>query len=379
MSRFLILGGAGDMGSAIVDDLAKSGVEEVIVGDVNRERGEELIKKLSGGVTKLRFTHIDIEDQKSLVGVMSDSDIVINAVGPFYRFEHGVIEAARLASVDYVDICDDHDATASVFESREAIDGSGSRVLVGMGWTPGITNVLARSACDEIGSPSDVNIAWFGSASDAAGLAVISHVLHAVTGDVPVYLNGKIENVPARQMKKEVVFPKPVGKLETFVVGHPEPLTFPLFVKNLKNVILRGALVPQWQNHLIGQFADIGLTETKPIRVGNVDISPRDFLASFIHQSMSQFRSGGVEASGFFVEVTGESKGKKTTIQYAGMDRMYRLTGWSASIGAQYLASHRNTGKGLFAPEGIIDPGFFMDELAKRKISVRKTKAVEEY
>ena len=247
-----------------------------------------------------------------------------------------------------------------------------------MGWTPGITNVLARSAYLELENVTDIDIAWSGSAADAAGIAVISHVFHVVTGDVPVFLDGRIENIPARQMRKEIEFPDPVGKLETYVVGHPEPLTVPLFLKGLKNVILRGALTPVWQNHLVSQFADVGLTEDKQIRVGNASVSARDFLSSFVHETMDQFKAGGAEVSGFYVEARGKRNGSNAVIRYSGADRMFKLTGWSASIGAQYLAANRNHKPGLYAPEGIIDPGFFIKELTSRGIRIHKSVTVEE-
>ncbi len=58
--------------------------------------------------------------------------------------------------------------------------------------------------------------------------------------------------------------------------------------------------------------------------------------------------------------------------RYSGADRMCKLTGWSASIGAQYLARNKNLKPGLYAPEGIVDPSFFFSELSKRKIKVTK-------
>ena len=378
MTVFLVLGGAGDMGSAAVRDLVFSGVERVIVGDFNKVATEKLVERVKGGDTEVEGTYVNVNDKKNLMDAIVQSDLVINTVGPFYKYENTVVDATMEAGKDYVDICDDHDATLRVLEREKEIAKGKSRILIGMGWTPGITNVLARAGYDSLETTTDINIGWSGSAADASGIAVISHVFHAVTGEVPMYLDGKLEYVPARQFKREIDFPEPISRLETYFVGHPEPITIPRYLKGVNNVTLRGALTPDWQNHLVSQFADIGLTEDKVVKVGNMEVSSRDFLASFVHQTMEQFKSGGVEVSGFWVEVIGQKDGKKTTIEFSGADKMQKLTGWSASIGAQDISRNKNLRPGLYAPEGAIDPPFFIAELKRRNISVKRTVKIED-
>ncbi len=378
MTVFLVLGGAGDMGSAAVRDLVFSGVERVIVGDFNKVATEKLVERVKGGDTEVEGTYVNVNDKKNLIDAIVRSDLVINTVGPFYKYENTVVDATMEAGKDYVDICDDHDATLRVLEREKEIAKGKSRILIGMGWTPGITNVLARAGYDSLETTTDINIGWSGSAADASGIAVISHVFHAVTGEVPMYLDGKLEYVPARQFKREIDFPDPISRLETYFVGHPEPITIPRYLKGVNNVTLRGALTPDWQNHLVSQFADIGLTEDKVVKVGNMEVSSRDFLASFVHQTMEQFKSGGVEVSGFWVEVIGQKDGKKTTIEFSGADKMQKLTGWSASIGAQDISRNKNLRPGLYAPEGAIDPPFFIAELKRRNISVKRTVKIED-
>ena len=378
MTVFLVLGGAGDMGSAAVRDLVFSGVERVIIGDFNKVATEKLVERVKGGDTEVEGTYVNVNDKKNLIDAIVQSDLVINTVGPFYKYENTVVDATMEAGKDYVDICDDHDATLRVVEREKEIAKGKSRILIGMGWTPGITNVLARAGYDSLEATTDINIGWSGSAADASGIAVISHVFHAVTGEVPMYLDGKLEYVPARQFKREIDFPEPISRLETYFVGHPEPITIPRYLKGVNNVTLRGALTPDWQNHLVSQFADIGLTEDKVVKVGNMEVSSRDFLASFVHQTMEQFKSGGVEVSGFWVEVIGQKDGKKTTIEFSGADKMQKLTGWSASIGAQDISRNKNLRPGLYAPEGAIDPPFFIAELKRRNISVKRTVKIED-
>jgi len=322
---------------------------------------------------------VDVANRSMLSDSISKADVVINTVGPFYRFEEAIIEEVSKQEVDYVDICDDYDVTYSIFLGKRKYGNVRGRKVIGMGWTPGITNVCAKDGFSELDTADEINIAWVGSAADAAGKAVIEHTFHAVTGDVPMFLDGKISKVPARQFHREIDFPEPIGKVDTYYTGHPEPITIPIFLKGVKQVTVRGSLVPDWQNHLVSQFADIGMTENRIIDVNGVKVSSRQFLVSFVYETMEQFRAGGIEQSGFWVEVKGKKGGKKKTILYSGADRMKRLTGIPAAVAAEYLGTNKSLKKGIYAPEGAIDPAIFFKELRKRKIIVKKYVQTEEF
>jgi Saccharopine dehydrogenase and related proteins len=308
-ARFLVLGGAGDMGSSVVYDLYSSNVDEIIIGDINEEGSKSLIEKLRNSISsnsKISFKKLNIEDEDEFIKVAKDVDIIINTIGPFYKYGKNIIKTSIEIEKDYVDINDDYDATLEILKLEEQIKNSNTRALIGMGWTPGITNVCAKAGYDFLDETYDINISWVGSAADAKGLAVILHTFHAVTGEVPMYLNGELCYVPALQSKLLVDFPEPIGKAETYYVGHPEPITIPRYLKNIKNVTLRGGLIPDWQNSLLRQFVLVGLTEDREINIRGIKISAREFLANFVHQTFEQFKMGGVEASGFWVEIKGK-------------------------------------------------------------------------
>jgi len=377
--KFLVLGGAGDMGSSVVSDLAIHSDGEILIGDINEKSIDKAISKLRKKGVEASGIKVDVANRSMLSDSISKADVVINTVGPFYRFEEAIIEEVSKQEVDYVDICDDYDVTYSIFLGKRKYGNVRGRKVIGMGWTPGITNVCAKDGFSELDTADEINIAWVGSAADAAGKAVIEHTFHAVTGDVPMFLDGKISKVPARQFHREIDFPEPIGKVDTYYTGHPEPITIPIFLKGVKQVTVRGSLVPDWQNHLVSQFADIGMTENRIIDVNGVKVSSRQFLVSFVYETMEQFRAGGIEQSGFWVEVKGKKGGKKKTILYSGADRMKRLTGIPAAVAAEYLGTNKSLKKGIYAPEGAIDPAIFFKELRKRKIFVRKYVQTEEF
>ncbi len=376
---FLVLGGAGDMGSSVVEDLGSYGADELVVGDISEKSIESTISTLKKKGIRAKGLRIDVNNNRELAKAVQGADVIVNTVGPFYRFEKKITDIVKTVDVGYVDICDDYDVTSDVFIASKKDIKVNARIIVGMGWTPGITNVCARDGYDQMDSVKEINIAWVGSAADSAGKAVIEHTFHAVTGDVPMFLNGELVKVPARQFHREIDFPDPINKVDTYFTGHPEPITIPRFLKGVETVTVRGALIPDWQNHLVSQFADIGLTENKYVEVEGTRISTREFLVAFVHDTLDQFKAGGVDKSAFWVEVKGKKKGKRMTVRYAGVDRMKRLTGIPAAIGARYLAETHPLKNGIYAPEGIIEPDFLFKELRKRKIIVKKYVEIEEF
>jgi len=95
-------------------------------------------------------------------------------------------------------------------------------------------------------------------------------------------------------------------------------------------------------------------------------------MARIIHTIEGLFRVGGIAASGARVDVKGRKDGQQRIISYGVADKMARLTGIPAAIGAQLLAEGRIEARGVFAPEGCLAPQPFLDELSKRGIEIHR-------
>src|SRR5690606_932507 len=116
--------------------------------------------------------------------LLQGATVVINFVGPFYRFAPLVIRAAIEAKVHYVDICDDFDAAEAILAMDEEVKKAGITVLTGMGTSPGITNILARIGMDELDKTEEIDTIWVMGESET-GTAVLYHVFHGGSGLVP--------------------------------------------------------------------------------------------------------------------------------------------------------------------------------------------------
>jgi len=352
-----VLGGAGDMGFSIVTFLAEmKEVDEVLIGDINPDRVREAIKELGEVGEKIELVKVDARDKPSLMEYLSkDLDAVVSAIGPFYEFAKPIMEAAIEAGKPFLDICDDYDGAEQSLELDEKAKKREVTCITGLGWTPGLSNILALKGYQELKGGDEIKIYWLGSAADSKGLAVVMHVFHAMTGEIPQYLEGKLKMVKAGSEKESVFFPEPFGEHPTYYTGHPEPVTIPRYLEGLKTVTLKGALVPNWQNTLVKFFVKLRFTKT-PTR--------KRRLAKFIHAIEDIFRSGGVEASAVRVDVIHEEE----RIVFASVDRMFKLTGLPAALGAKYLAKHEIGKPGVYPPEAVIEPEKFLKEVIENDV-----------
>ncbi len=364
--RVMVLGGAGDMGSEAVRDLASApDVVAITIADLNTETAERLASEIEG--SKIDVCRIDATSHVELVTAMRGYDVVAGALGPFYRFERPVVEAALEAGVDYVSICDDHDAVGAVLELDQAARQCGRRILTGMGWTPGLTNMLARKGYERLDEVDSIRIYWAGSAGDSSGFAVVLHTLHIFGGMVVSYLDGRPTEVRAGSEPETVEFPEPLGAVRTFHLGHPEPVTIPANLGRPNEVVLKGGLVENYLNSLSRAVSALGLTATA---------KRKQVLGTIMKALMPLFPVRKERIfSGVRVDVRGRAGGEPAHLSYAAVDRMRRLTGIPLSIGTQMMGRGEIAATGVFGPEAqdAVAPESFFRELSARGIEVNET------
>jgi len=164
------------MGSGVAEVLCDRDVDEVRIGDINTVNAETLVKSLSRKGCETRAFRVDALSLDSLREASVGVDAVVNTVGPFYRFGFRVASSLVELGLNFIDICDDYDATEKELGLNEKASKRNIRAIVGLGWTPEVSNLLASMGARELGGASAVDIYWVGSAADSKGLAVVMHL-----------------------------------------------------------------------------------------------------------------------------------------------------------------------------------------------------------
>jgi saccharopine dehydrogenase-like NADP-dependent oxidoreductase len=355
----LILGGCADMAVPMNRWLkADRDVESVTLADLNKAKAERLAAELG---PKFKAAFVDAEDRKLVVRLMKGHEVAVSYIGPFYHFEEPMVRCALEAGVDYVSICDDYDAYLRV----AALDGearkAGVKILTGFGNSPGLTQILARKGYNQLGGAERINVSWCAGSDEAAGPSNLAHLLYILQGTTLQTFDGKEREVKTGGGKAIVEFPEPIGRAAVYFTGHAESVSLPRNLSGLKEVTLRGGVVPNLVVTLIKAMSALGMTNTHKKRLR---------LASFFHKIEGAFAQGGMDKSVGRIDVYGRD-GRYKYFTYVG--HIAELTSAPAYLAAKWLRSRRLEGKpgGVYSGERLLDdPDLFLAELRAMGLAI---------
>ena len=350
--KVIVLGGAGDVGSRAVEDLAiAEGVQEVAIADRNVDAAERIARRLSGGRCAVTVRAVDANDHASLVRAIAGFDVAASALGPFYRFEAKLARAALEAGVDYASVCDEWEAAEAVFTE---LDGEAKRrgrvVLSGLGTSPGVTNVGIRYLANQLDRTRRADVLVYQPLDAGGGEAVIRHMLHIISGDTTVWRGGRRTMIPACSESRVVDFPR-FGAIRVWNMGHAEPVTVPRFVEGIEEV-----------NFLMG-FGRGSAFFIRPAKWGLWKIAPvADAFVKLIDRLEHMGTQREPAAGAIRIDVWGEKDGREEHRMLCGIGQMREATGLSLAVGALMLGRGQllTAAGGVYAPEGCIDPAVFI-------------------
>jgi lysine 6-dehydrogenase len=360
----LVLGGCGEIGRSVCEDLVKSDAE-VTVGDMREKEGQALAERLGG---KASFRRVDVRNRSVLESALKGFRVVVNCIGPYFEFGLLVARAALASGTDYLDVCDDQGVTGSLLDMDASVRKEGCTFLINMGASPGLTNVMAKRGMDRLDEVDAVKVFWYEDSGETIGLGQIMHWAHIAMGKVPTYENGQWRRVQALSGREIVRFPDPCGHVPVYHLGHPEPITIPRYTKT-RDALCKGGVLPE---------SNITLTRVldRLILVKNVTVikAVSRFFLKLLPLLAGDTRSRGV-LSAFRADVIGYRDGMRSVVSHAVVGRVAQLTAFPASIAAQMIARGQIKAKGVFPPEGCPDLNVetFIGELAQRGISLEES------
>lgn len=365
MSRVLLLGGCGGVGSVAARTLASKGhFDELVIGENRHEAATALAGELGGAASAVE---VDAHDPASLEAAMDGCDLVLNCVGPFYTFGPPILRAAIRSGVNYVDVCDDLDATERMLDLDGEARDAGVSALIGMGNSPGLANVIARWCADTmLERVEEVNIYHAHGGEPSEGAGVIKHRIHAMTNDIPLFIDG--EFVTVRMLEEsgqkyvlETEF-KGIGTFPVYPYPHPETITMPKYFEGIERVTNMGFVLPLDYFRLTMDTVRLGICTEEPVVVRGEEVVPIEFAVEYIISRRPGFleEAGLTEPTGCLkVEVKGEKDGDPHTYVFSMFSRGAGAgegTGIPAALGAMMMADGLITEAGVFPPEAGVDP-----------------------
>ena len=314
--KAIVLGGCGAVGSNAVKTLVKTETfAEVVIGDFNEGKASEMVAQLGG---KLSFVKMDATDRASIATAIDGCDLVVNCVGPFYSTVENILTTVIEAGIDYVDVCDDPDVTLKILELDSKARDAGILALIGMGASPGITNLLGKLIAEDFLDETDsIDIFHTHGGEPIEGEGVIGHRFHCMSIVIPMYRDGELKYVKYFEkegMALRQLFDFPViGKdIPVFPYPHPEQLTMPEYIK-LKQVTNKGSVLPIPYYELTSELCRMGFADDEPLMVKGQAVKPYDFAVAYIireRERILEETGFGSQRGAMSVVVKGSKGGK---------------------------------------------------------------------
>jgi saccharopine dehydrogenase (NAD+, L-lysine-forming) len=371
MAKTIVLGGCGAVGRIAVKTLANTdSFSEITIGDINITEAEALCRELRGN--RVSAVQVDALDKAGIKDAISGYDLVVNCVGPFYKTVMNIAQATIEAGIDYVDVCDDVDVTINLLEMSQKAQQAGITMVIGMGNSPGATNLLAKFASDNLLDETEsIDIFHAHGGEPFEGKGVIGHRFHCMSIDIPMYMNGVLTYV--KFFEKEGValrqpfdFPILGDNIMVYPYPHPEQVTLPKYL-NVNRVTNRGTILPAAYYELTKELCRLGLTDKEPVDIDGQKIAPYDFATAYLIRERERILKEtdfGSQRGCTSTIVKGKKDGKTLEVRFHMASESQALgegTGIPVAIAAILMQQGKITTKGVYPPEGCMKPVDFIE------------------
>jgi saccharopine dehydrogenase (NAD+, L-lysine forming) len=389
--RILIVG-AGGVGSAAARiAVRRDFFEKLVLADYDPKRPQAIVDEL--GDDRLAAAQVDASSVESVASLIREHGAthVLNAVDP--RFVMPIFDGCFAAGATYLDMAmslsyphpEQPYAFTGVklgddqFAKEQEWKDAGRLALVGIGVEPGLSDVFARYAEDELFSEidelgvrdgSNLVVAGYDFAPAFSIWATIEECLNPPI----IYEKGKGWFTTAPFSEPEVFdFPDGIGPVTCVNVEHEEVLLMPRWI-NAKRVTFKFGLSDEFIE-VLQVLHKTGLDRTDKIRVKGVEVSPRDVVAAALPDPATLGdRMTGKTCAGLWVTGKGKDGQPRSTYLYHVADnedtmREYnsQAVAWQTAINAvvalELLAAGTWSGTGILGPEAF-DAKPFLELLA---------------
>ncbi|MCX4482465.1 saccharopine dehydrogenase NADP-binding domain-containing protein [Streptomyces anulatus] len=390
----VLLVGAGGVGTAITRIAARrSFFDHMVVTDYDLPRAEAAVAALGEGETRFTALRIDASDRAAVTALLAEQrcDILVNATDP--RFVMPLFEAALAAGVDYLDMAMSLSSPHPErpyeqcgvklgdrqFERAAAWEKAGRLALVGVGVEPGLSDVFARYAADElfdeieeigVRDGANLTVEGYGFAPSFSIWTTIEECLNPPV----VWERDRGWFTTAPFSEPEVFdFPEGIGPVACVNVEHEEVLLIPRWVES-RRVTFKYGLGDEFIETL-KTLHSLGLDRTDKVTVPGGEVSPRDVVAACLPDpaSLGELMRGKTCAG---TRVTGTKNGAPRDVYlYHVVDNQWSMREYGSQavvwqtainpvIALELVASGVWSGAGVLGAEALA-PRPFLDLLVE--------------
>jgi len=386
----ILLVGAGGVGTAFARIAARRPFAELVIADYDLARAQ------GAAAAKDSYTavQLDARDEAATAALLTEHrcDALMNATDP--RFVMPLFRAALKAQVNYLDMAmslsHPHPAEPYAktgvklgdeqFAMTDQWEQAGKLALAGIGVEPGLSDVFARYAADELFSEIDEL-----GVRDGANLAVAGYEFaptFSIWTTIEECLNppviwekdrGWFTTAPFSE-PETFNFPAGIGPIECVNVEHEEVLLMPRWV-DAKRVTFKYGLGAEFIG-VLQTLHKLGLDRTDPVSVSGARVSPRDVVAACLPDPATLGdKMTGLTCAGTWVTGTGKDgrprevylshvvDNAQTMADY-GSQAVVWQTAVNPVVALELIDSGAWSGAGVLGPEAL-PPRPFLDLLTE--------------
>jgi len=391
VSMRVLVVGAGGVGSAAIGIAARRDFfEAMVVADYDVRRAERAVEPHAAD-GRFVAAQVDASSADAVAALCREHRVthVLNAVDP--RFVMPIFDGAFAAGVDYLDMAmslsrphpqSPHEKTGvklgdEQFAKAGDWEAAGRLCLAGIGIEPGLSDVFARYAADhlfdeidEIGVRDGANLEVDGF-SFAPSFSIWTTIEECLNPPVVWEKDRGWFTTPPFSEPEVFDFPEGIGPVECVNVEHEEVLLIPRWV-DAKRVTFKYGLGEEFIT-VLEVLHKVGLDRTDRVRVGGVEVSPRDVVAACLPDPATLGnRMRGKTCAGTWV--TGRKDGVDRSVYlYHVVDNEWSMAEYGSQavvwqtavnpvVALELLSSGTWQGSGVLGPEAF-DAMPFLDLL----------------
>jgi saccharopine dehydrogenase-like NADP-dependent oxidoreductase len=356
--HYLVVG-AGNIGRCLISDILGADQEARITAIDNNELALDATAQATDG--RVSCCVADVSDPGALLKHVGDAAVIVNTTDGSRSIE--ILRTAIEARVPYLDV----HGTLLVDERlalSAAAEAAGITALIGMGCSPGITNMLAGYGARNATGAITVEVEYVTHRPMNPTLGLLDTALRQFRNHVrsTVYENGTYHSMEPFEGLLHARFPGLEEEVELVYTPHSEPVTLPRFVPGLKKVTVRGAYQPKMMSLLKALYGFGLMQKDLKVTVGGVSYDFQPILRDALMGDGSPKPAGVTPLYLLRVRVTGEEKGRRAINEMTvghphGWDPLPqgRMTALPASFTAQMIARREFRRPGVCGPETFTD------------------------
>jgi saccharopine dehydrogenase (NAD+, L-lysine-forming) len=391
--RVLVVG-AGGVGAAFAAIAQRRpAFAHVSLADVSPARAHDVVATL-GEADRFSAERVDASDRQALVKLIERvrPDAVLNACDP--RFNEPIFDAAFQARTTYLDMAmtlshphpeHPHELPGVMLGDvqlarHEQWRQAGVLALVGIGVEPGLSDIFARYAAEqlfakveEVGVRDGADLVVDGY--DFAPTFSIWTTIEECLNPPLIWERERGFYTTAPFSEPEVFdFPEGIGRVECVNVEHEEVVLIPRWVQ-CERVTFKYGLGQEFID-VLRTLHKLGLDSTEPVSVRGVEVTPRDVVAATLPDPATLGeRMTGRTCAGTWVTGTGTDGAPRSTYLYHIVDNEHTMheygsqavvwqTAVNPVVALELLDEGVWSGAGVLGPEAFA-PEPFLERLAE--------------